>query len=479
MNNRNTTNVPERLITKADLKVGDVLVFRPIEDIKALERVKCLVYGWDDKMVRLLDKEYVVTQEMLDYSGERIDRVEIDGWIYTVGISMLKLKNAEETTEGEKEEMTEETPFTANIVTPRSEQSAAIIDEMKRLVDKKRLKNLLSIAATQNDNRHIVDDCIVEDYLDIWAHAKYDYFLLFGKQLRIETSVEVEMTDSDVSAKLKEVFQDFPMYGLTLDRFEINEYRENVIKYNHDSVMRYAKDQYKIGMKLSKFIANFIKNPQLDIAISKVMQDKTATHNVYVSIDPYDYLTMSLNQHDWDSCHRITDGCYATGALSYLLDSATMIAYRENGKEYDYNYFGLKFKGNSKSWRQCVYFDPKTCSIIFGRQYPNIIDPIAKAIRIKLEDTVAEYINAPQNLWRVMSDTMDAYYNDESNLHYSDVENDYPYKFVKLKCVTEQGNFYVGYDAPCLLCGEEGGIENGSVGVCCECRDENDYYEED
>lgn len=472
MNNTTLTNVPERLITKSELKVGDVLIFRPLEDLLALEKAGLLTYGWNSAMNDILDTEYTVTEEMLGYAGEKIATHTIDGWTYYVGISMLRRKPSEGQDEGDRNVIEETVTFEPTI--RAKEKDPEIIAEMKRMVDKKRLKTLLSVSASYEDNVHIVTDDIVEKYLEIWAYAKYEFFLLFGKQLRTEKQVEVDVDEQTTKLLIKELGNEYPVYGYAIEQFNHSEYRDNEIKYNHD-IYRFSRNIYKKGMKLSKFFSSFFNDKNFDIALSKVMQNKKAIHSVYASIDPYDYLTMSLNQHDWDSCHRITDGCYGTGPLSYMLDDATMIAYRENGKEYQYNYYNLKFKGNSKSWRQCIYFDKDSCSMIFGRQYPNQIDDITKAIRVHLEDIVAEAVKAPKNLWKVLNNAIDGTYDDECSLHYSDVEEGYDYKFVRLKDSTLKADFVVGYEAPCLMCGAEGDINNGAMGACCDCLDDIGY----
>lgn len=469
------SNVPVRLISKEDLQVGDVLVFRSLEELTYLEKEGLLHYGWNTSMNVLLNNEYVVTEEIINYPGEKIAVHNINGWNFHVGTSMLRLKHKDWQDGQEEEAVTEEILLKPTI--RQREKDPAVLLEMKKMVDKKRLKTLLSISSTHSGEVHIVSDSMVDKYLDLWANAKYEYFLLFGKQLRTEKEVEVDVNDETIRILCADLAKEFPVYGYIIEQFNASEFRSNEIKYNHD-VKRFANDTYKIGMKLSKFFSSFLNDPKFDIAVSKIMQNKKAVHKIYASIDPYDYLTMSLNQHNWDSCHRITDGCYGTGPLSYMLDDATLIAYRENGNEFSYNYFNLKFKGNSKSWRQCIYFDKDSCSMIFGRQYPNMIDDITKAIRIHMEDITAEAINAPNNIWTVFNNRIDGTYEDATNLHYSDVEEGYDYKFVKLKHSNVEAEFYVGYEAPCLICGDEGGMNNGAMGVCEECLDEMGYDED-
>lgn len=467
------SNVPERLVSKEDLKVGDILVFRSLEELVYLEKEGRLHYGWNNTMNVLLNNEYIVTEELLESPSEKVTVEQINGWNYYISLSMLRLKNQDEEDGKGEQAVTEE----FNPTIRQREKDPAILSEMKQMVDRKRLKTLLSISATHEGEVQIVTDSMVNIYLDLWAKAKYEYFLLFGKQLRTEKEVEVEVNQETIRLLCNDLSKEFPVYGYIVEQFNASEFKENEIKFNHD-IKRFAQDKYKIGMKLSKFFSSFLNDPKFDIAVSKIMQNKKAVHKVYASIDPYDYLTMSLNQHNWDSCHRITDGCYGTGPLSYMLDDATLIAYRENGTEFSYNYYNLKFKGNSKSWRQCIYFDKDSCSMIFGRQYPNMIDDITKAIRVHLEDITAEYIQAPNNLWSVFSNRIDGTYEDATDLHYSDVEEGYDYKFAKLKHNTKEAEFYVGYEAPCLLCGDVGDIHHGAMGLC-ECCLEEVGYEED
>ena len=220
MSSMNTTDIPVRLITKADLSVGDILVFRPLEDIKKLDGAKVLTYGWDDAMVGLLEKEYVVTQEMLDYAGERIDRVEIDGWLYSVGISMLKLKD-DKISDEDKEEKDEPMSIDSNIRSVKKDQ--AIIDKMKSLVDKKRLKILLSISSSDPGNVNMVTNEMVETYLNLWANAKYDIFRLFGEQLTLRHDVVVEVDDNEVREKLSGLCEEYPIYGLLIEQFNLDE----------------------------------------------------------------------------------------------------------------------------------------------------------------------------------------------------------------------------------------------------------------
>lgn len=71
---------------------------------------------------------------------------------------------------------------------------------------------------------------------------------------------------------------------------------------------------------------------------------------LYISINPMDYITMSVG-NSWASCHCVRPdyiGCYSAGTISYMLDKVTAIAYTESKETEN----GIHMKKN----RFCVHF---------------------------------------------------------------------------------------------------------------------------
>ena len=476
-----------------DVEVGDVLKLRSREVLEALEEADEIPAHWFEELHTFIEENVhtiTVDEEVYEEifkNGSVIKSVlcnaEEDLYWY---LSLPMLTYANEKVFKDKEEEKEEPPIYSIRETRKDPQ---IIEEMIKKVDKKRLKTLLNISASLGeDMRYIVDNSMVDKYLNLWANAKYEFYLLFGRNLTMEQNIEFEISEKEMRILKEDLCREFPKYGVYVSNMPTEYFISNEMSSSYLSSDFYYGKQFFSGrgMKLSKFYSQFLQDSNFDIALSKVMQNKKVEGTIFLSIDPYDYLTSSINQHDWKSCHRITNGEWGTGSVSYLLDDTTIVSYRaKKDAVYEYNYWGFKFKGNSKLHRQLVYFDKDSCSIIFGRQYPNDNAEISKAVRYLLEDAVATYLNV-ENEWKVFNNKYSGEFVDICELHYSDVHNDFDFKFARLKNSREGvANWQVGYEIPCLCgCGRTVD-ERGERAMCSSCKSEHgddddyDYDEED
>lgn len=472
-----------------DISVGDTLKLRDKNVLEQLEKEDLVPAHWMEELHNFFEEKIgtiEVTQMM--YDNICCNRSVIHShpmgtddltWYFSLPMFTFakpKLKNEE----GEKKEEAPIYSIKAPLKDPK------IIQEMIKKVDKKRLKNLLSISASyKEDLRYFVTNEVVDQYLDLWANAKYEYYLLFGKQLSISKDVDLEVTEAEMEVLKRDLSNDFPKYGVYIENMPTNYFITNEMNSLYDSYFSYAKQFFSgRGMKLSKFYSQFLQDPTFDIELSKVLQNKRVLGTVYLSIDPYDYLTSSINKHGWKSCHRITDGEYGTGSVSYMLDETTIVSYRaKKDADFDYNYWGIKFKGNSKLHRQLVYFDKNSCSIIFGRQYPNNNEQLSKEIRVLLEGRVSEYLGV-EDKWKVFKNRYDGEFEDVSKLHYSDVRNDFEFRFARLSTSRKNvARWEVGKDVPCLCgCGETV-YRSSERAICSDCvdtiGDTDDYYDDD
>lgn len=471
-----------------DVVVGDVLKLRSKEVLEQLEEKEEIPAHWFEELHTYIEEKVgtiTVTEEIYKeiYRNERIiysilfDEEEQLYW----HISLPMLTYANEKVFNKEEKQKEELPPIYSI--REKVKDPKIIAEMIKKVDKKRLKQLLNISASLGEeHRVIVDNKMVDKYLQIWANAKYEFYLLFGRQLELSQDIEFEITEDEIENLKKDVCKMFPKYAIYVSRMPSTYFVNNEITSNYipSDFSEYAQPFFSgVGMKLSKFYSQFLQDPSFDIEISKIMQNKKVTGTVFLSIDPYDYLTSSINKHDWKSCHRITNGEWATGSLSYLLDDSTIVSYRaKRNLDYDYNYWGFKFKGNSKMHRQLVYFDKNSCNIIFGRQYPDVNKDVSTAIRYLLEDKVATFLGV-ENEWKVYNSKYDGEFTDICDMHYSDVHNEFSFKFARLKSSREGvADWKVGSNIPCLCgCGEYVD-ERGERAICSNCN-EADEYDED
>lgn len=311
-----------------------------------------------------------------------------------------------------------------------------IKEEMIDKVDKNRFIQLLSIAGSSDENRNRADKDVTNRYLSDWANSKWKLYVLFGNNLTISKEVKYRITEDLMKGKIREFAHIYPKCAELIQRIDTTDFINNEMRtysfYNSDVYTSLTP-----GIKVTKFIHNLYEDKVIDSALSLLLENREVNSNVYISIDPYDYCTMSTNKNGWQSCHRITDGEYAGGGLSYMLDNNSCIAYSASEAEFNYNLFGFKFKGNSKNWRQLVNIDTSSFAAVFGRQYPNSdgIDCFASAVRTLYEDTVDSFIGNFTN-WRVKSNgIVGKFTTDNNRFAYYDVQHGYNYKFVYLpKC---------------------------------------------
>ena len=136
-----------------------------------------------------------------------------------------------------------------------------------------------------------------------------------------------------------------------------------------------------------------------------------------------------------------------------MLDESTLIAYKYNGNNQNYNIHNLRFEGNSKSWRQCLYFDKDTSNFVSSRQYPSQSDLITKEIRGLLEGYVCGYLNKENN-W-VVTTNGDIQYKEGSSCLYHDLLNGHTNKVAYLKGASRETTVVVGANIYCPSCGEK------------------------
>ena len=245
---------------------------------------------------------------------------------------------------------------------------------------------------------------------------------------------------------------------------------ENKFLQNHAYFKEFCPN-WAQKMKVSKFFSSLCNDKKLDDDISQILTYKKKIVSLRISIDPYDYLTMSVNNYGWSSCQRIHNGEYRMGPYTIMLDESTLMAYRAGNKEVDYSINSIKFSGNSKSWRQCVYVDKNTCAAIFGRQYPSSNEMVEEGTRTLWEETVSKYLGIDNRWWR-RRNNHDGY-NAVSNLVYHDVSNNNcNHNMVVLKQSADTINtFNVGVKrVKCVICGNESITKHGGIIMCDSCR---------
>lgn len=344
----------DRYVWFDKIRVGQRLYFKTfVEAYDEFDgKVPC---GYPEYMANDLEGEsIVVTKELKKLFANKETTVKtilspVKGW--QISPAMLKVSNkaynvyaneaaAIKTTEVEIEKI--------------SEKDKAIVDEMISKVNLDIVRGLLKITSHQKEKD--IPESIVNTYMRKWAKAKMPIYLKMGRKFTADKEVDIPMSTGEMLAMKKDLAKKFPAFGSTIMSFCDSDYINNLITY----VPRVFSDcdiECVKGTKLTKFMSKLIKNDVFDVELSKITQNRVFKGSVVLSIDPVDFLTMSLTKHGWASCYNIYDGCYHTASLSLMIDDVTVIGYRHNNKIYDYDIGGFKYRWNSKQSRNVVSID--------------------------------------------------------------------------------------------------------------------------
>ena len=242
-----------------------------------------------------------------------------------------------------------------------------VINKMISKVDKDRIRTLFEIGARLN-KKITISEKELDNYLLKWANAKYEMYILFGNKLKIEEHIEEELNFDIFKEMYEALKRDFPKYSFVLDYIDTFDALKNKFTDSSNTryIKKYCKDIFNEGMKVTKFLSKLYEDDKFDIALSKMLQNRKVDTMVTISIDPYDYLTMSLTKYSWLSCFDISSGCYSNAPFSALIDEVLMVCYTSDGKDYDFNYKGKKYSGNNKKDRWFLYLDKTNCNFLLG-----------------------------------------------------------------------------------------------------------------
>jgi len=343
--------------------------------------------------------------------------------------------------------------------------------------------------------------------LEKWqANKEHLYNLLGGKMIYKSDTFLGTATDEVISEAYDNFLQQLDEWANNSDyetrdniitlmrvtRFNVCKegFLNNKFTYNYASQDFYdlpkPKNAFYVeeGSKYSKSMKFFIK----DKDILRRIQDLYSTYtqklstnkkmmNVYLSIHPLDYLTVSENRYGWRSCHAISDGDYRAGNFNYMVDNTTLVAYVMEDKEEDLfndTYWPIgEVRWNSKIWRCLIHIDEK--GMFLNKQYPYTSDVFLDQTEVVLDELTNHLFDK-----KVVANRSErvAWENTDYPMFFSDLDNNdrgvYA-KELKDKEAYRMPNGNLGYvtvrigeDAYCLDCGTLGASDTYSC-TCNQC----------
>lgn len=268
-----------------------------------------------------------------------------------------------------------------------------------------------------------INNTWAKDYLVNWAKAKFKFYKIFGNKLSIEQEVEHIPTDYDAKNLKKALISNMPVYAPIIEGFSDRIIKENKMrKGEYPYQFEGIKDVDK--MTFTKFMSLY-NNPNLDNEISKLYQANRKTI-LTISINPIDYLTVSINKTGWKSCHNFFDGGWGTAGLSLMFDKTSLVGFSSVGMV-DYTDRYRPFTWNNKMWREMIYVSEENSAMVFSRQYPFDDERFSSVLRQLMEQAYSRYFNANNKWLRTTRNDKYIKINSTGDLLYNDVKNGFDY----------------------------------------------------
>lgn len=187
-------------------------------------------------------------------------------------------------------------------------------------------------------------------FTDNKGKTMFDYLRTGKKVLNI-----ADLTDTKAQKKKRTEMQQFhPDDGSTMDSYTKLQTFTTYMNYFRNTPKSVMPDDYqaaekapllKAGTKMSRafnkvctfYGVDKLHPETIDGKIvypynrvfaeyADMVSDLKRKMQFVISLNPLDYLTMS-NGVNWKSCHRISDGCYKAGTISYMLDTTSIITF--------------------------------------------------------------------------------------------------------------------------------------------------------
>lgn len=270
-----------------------------------------------------------------------------------------------------------------------------------------------------------------------------------------------------------------------------NRVREGFILVNPEGKkLRVDKGQKLMGAikKTGEFLGMDMERfEDFRLECSRVLNDKLVKGTMCLSIHPFDYMTLSDNNHGWESCMSwINEGCYRAGTLEVMNCDNTIVAYLKSADDdFTFSDHSDEYKWSSKKWRQLIHVTDKV--IMSNKPYPFFHDKMTEFCLEWIKELSEKNLGLEYNSKLFDYDHMDGTEVENITLWgstyehmYNDLDNGSESKFYVVKG-EENGkcNFTIGDAAFCLECGCHMDRENGltcydcSGEFYCDCCDDN------
>lgn len=206
-----------------------------------------------------------------------------------------------------------------------------------------------------------------------WEKAKKKFIKAFGGTIwRSREPLVIHLSEEEKKIRFQNFLSEVDASGLNTEEFDTFLHDNYDGFFNNRVVCDYPKKSIRKGMKLLKSFKKFscmeeVVRELQDMASRYIQEDKIEGY-LYLSVDPRDFLTLSENNQNWTSCQSL-DGDYRSGALSYMVDNTTVIAYIAGKDKEHFNCLPNGYNWYGKKWRMLIHTNLSSI-VYYSRQYP-------------------------------------------------------------------------------------------------------------
>ena len=222
-----------------------------------------------------------------------------------------------------------------------------------------------------------------EDNYWLWERNKSHLFKLFGNKIKVTKELgEQNICTSSMVNHIKQEFLDKHgdkfniLIKILIDTLSHKEILENRLRQDIYILDVKLRKGWRITRCFSELEADKKELQKQQDIYSIFLQSLKVKGRLVLSIDPLDFITMSVSKSGWSSCHH-PNNCYGTGGLAYMNDNASIIAYVETDEPM-INYVidtetkeKTTIKMPNKIWRQIVTINEDHSYALQLKQYPN------------------------------------------------------------------------------------------------------------
>ena len=251
-----------------------------------------------------------------------------------------------------------------NLFGNTKEENTFEIDKNELSTIKEQFKNVIRYSQG-------IENPMVDNLFENWLSAK-NWFIQRMGGLIYEVPEEIEIPYS--SENQAEQLDSLINYIYYYQNRELADFiADNAESFYDNKVSHSNLKEIPIGMKLLKAFKYFETNEtllrQFQDKASQLIQAAKIKGKLCFSVHPLDFLSVSVNAHNWRSCHSL-DGDYRSGNLNYMVDKSTIICYIKHNDDCVLPLFPDDIKWNSKLWRMLIYFNKDKSLVLAGKQYP-------------------------------------------------------------------------------------------------------------